>query len=319
MTQGINPGEPPETVAQVRNVTRRFGGTVALDGVDLAVGAGEVVGLLGPNGAGKSTLLNLLVGLRRPTTGAVELFGGSPLEPANRRLIGMTPQETGLAPTLRVGECVDYVARHYPNPLPRSEVLARFGLEKLARRQTGGLSGGQQRRLAVALAFVGRPRLVFLDEPTTGLDVEIRHVLWDAIREFHAEGGTVLLTSHYLDEVEALAQRAVVIDNGRILADDSVDAIRALVGVHRVSLTATTLPPLPGVVATSSEPDGRIDVLTTDSDELVRALVRSGVAFRDLTTRPTTLEEAFVHITTAASAVVSAASPADRPLTGANA
>lgn len=311
MTRGNNSGEPPATVARLRNVTRRFGDTVALDGVDLTVGAGELVGLLGPNGAGKSTLLNLLVGLRRPTSGTVELFGGSPLEPVNRRLIGVTPQETGLAPTLRVGECVDYVARHYPNPLPRSEVLARFGLETLARRQTGGLSGGQRRRLAVALAFVGRPRLVLLDEPTTGLDVEIRHVLWDAIRDFHAEGGTVLLTSHYLDEVEALAQRAVVIDNGRILADDSVDAIRALVGVHRVSLTAATLPPLPNVVATS-ESDGRIDVLTTDSDELVRALVRSGVAFRDLTIRPTTLEEAFLHITTAKS-------PSDRLLTGVNA
>ena len=175
MTTGINSGGPPETVARVGNVTRRFGDTVALDNVDLSVGAGEVVGLLGPNGAGKSTFINLLVGLRRPSSGTVELFGGSPLDPANRRLIGVTPQNTGLAPTLRVGECVDYVARHYPDPLPRSEVLARFGLEKLARRQTGGLSGGQQRRLAVALAFVGRPRLVFLDEPTTGLDVEIRH------------------------------------------------------------------------------------------------------------------------------------------------
>ncbi len=295
MTQRINPGEPAETVARVRNVTRRFAGTVALHGVTLAIGAGEVVGL------------------RRPTSGTVELFGGSPLEPANRRLVGMTPQETGLTPTLRVSECVDYVARHYPNPVPRSELLARFGLEKLARRQSGGLSGGQQRRLAVALAFVGRPRLVFLDEPTTGLDVEIRHALWDAVRDFHTEGGTVLLTSHNLDEVEALAQRAVVIDNGRILADDSVDAIRALVGVNRVSLTASALPPLPNVVA-MSEADGRIDVLTTDSDELVRALVRSGVAFRDLTTRPTTLEEAFLHITTATTA-----SPVDRPLTGANA
>ena len=217
--------------------------------------------------------------------------------PAQAELAALLVGPTGnlRAPTLRVGECVDYVARHYPNPLPRNEVLARFGLDKLARRQTGGLSGGQQRRLAVALAFVGRPRLVLLDEPTTGLDVEIRHVLWDAIRDFHAEGGTVLLTSHYLDEVEALAQRVVVIDNARILADDSVDAIRALVGVHRVSLTAATLPPLPNVVATSKS-DGRIDVLTTDSDELVRALVRSGVAFRDLTTRPTTLEEAFLAI-----------------------
>jgi ABC-2 type transport system ATP-binding protein len=298
-------------LAQMRNVTRRYGDTVALDGVDLSIRAGEVVGVLGPNGAGKSTLIKLLVGLRRPNSGTVELFGGSPRDPANRRHIGMTPQETGLVPTLRVAECIDYVARHYPDPLPRDEVLARFGLESLARRQTGGLSGGQQRRLAVALAFVGRPRLVFLDEPTTGLDVEIRHALWDAIRAFHAEGGTVLLTSHYLEEVEALAQRVVVIDNGRVLADDTVDAVRGLVGVHRVSLAAMPLPPLPGVVA-MSESDGRVHLLTPDADELVRALVRSGVAFRDLAVRPTTLEEAFLHLT--------ARKPtADQTLTGANA
>jgi ABC-type multidrug transport system, ATPase component len=298
-------------LAQMRNVTRRYGDTVALDGVDLSIRAGEVVGVLGPNGAGKSTLIKLLVGLRRPTSGTVELFGGSPLDPASRRHIGMTPQETGLVPTLRVAECIDYVARHYPDPLPRDEVLARFGLESLARRQTGGLSGGQQRRLAVALAFVGRPRLVFLDEPTTGLDVEIRHALWDAIRAFHAEGGTVLLTSHYLEEVEALAQRVVVIDNGRVLADDTVDAVRGLVGVHRVSMAAMPVPPLPGVVA-QSESDGRVHLLTPDADELVRALVRSGVAFRDLAVRPTTLEEAFLHLTTRKPT-------ADQPLTGANA
>jgi ABC-2 type transport system ATP-binding protein len=298
-------------LAQLRNVTRRYGDTVALDDVTLSIRAGEVVGVLGPNGAGKSTLIKLLVGLRRPTSGTVELFGGSPLDPVNRRQVGVTPQETGLIPTLRVGECIDYVARHYPDPLPRDEVLARFGLESLARRPTSSLSGGQQRRLAVALAFVGRPRLVVLDEPTTGLDVEIRHALWDAIRAFHAEGGTVLLTSHYLDEVEALAHRVVVIDNGRVLADDTVAAVRGLVGVHRVSLAAMPLPPLPGVVA-MSESDGRVHLLTPDADELVRALVRSGVPFRDLAVRPTTLEEAFLHLTARRPATA-------QPLTGANA
>jgi ABC-2 type transport system ATP-binding protein len=285
-------------LAQTQNVTRRYGGVVALDGVDLSVAAGELVGLLGPNGAGKSTLINLLVGIRRPTSGTVTLFGGSPLDPARRRQIGVTPQETGLPSTLRVGEVVDYVSAHYPDPVPRGELLARFGLENLVRRQTGGLSGGQRRRLAVALAFVGRPRMVFLDEPTTGLDVEVRHVLWDAIRAFHADGGTVLLTSHYLEEVEALAQRVVVLGEGRVLADDTVAAVRGLVGVHRVSLAAMALPDLPGVVS-RSESDGRLHLLTPDADELVRTLVRSGIEFRDLEVRPTTLEEAFLHLTAA--------------------
>ena len=284
-------------LARTQNVTRRYGGVVALDGVDLSVSAGELVGLLGPNGAGKSTLINLLVGIRRPTSGTVELFGGSPLDPVNRRSIGVTPQETGLPATLRVGEVVDYVAAHYPDPVPRGELLARFGLDTLARRQTGGLSGGQRRRLAVALAFVGRPRMVVLDEPTTGLDVEVRHVLWDGIRAFHADGGTVLLTSHYLEEVEALAQRAVVLGEGRVLADDTVAAVRGLVGVHRVSMAAMPLPELPGVVS-SSESDGRVHLLTADADDLVRAMVRGGIEFRDLEVRPTTLEEAFLHLTT---------------------
>ncbi|MFC3503799.1 ABC transporter ATP-binding protein [Micromonospora krabiensis] len=283
-------------LARADQATRRYGDVLALDRVDLDVRAGELVGLLGPNGAGKSTLMNLLVGLRRPTSGRVELFGGDPRDPASRRQIGVTPQETGLPGTLRVGEVVDFVSAHYPDPVPRGELLERFGLTAHARRQTGGLSGGQRRRLAVALAFVGRPRLVLLDEPTTGLDVEARHTLWDAIRAFHDDGGTVLLTSHYLEEVEALARRVVVIGQGRVLADDTVDAVRAVVGVRRVSLVADDLPTLPGVVRTERI-DGRSHLLTTDADQLVRDLVTAGVPFADLEVRPTSLEEAFLAIT----------------------
>jgi ABC-2 type transport system ATP-binding protein len=286
------------SLATAANVTRRYGDELALAGVDLRIAPGELIGLLGPNGAGKSTLVNLLVGLRHPSSGTVTLLGGDPRDPVNRRQIGLTPQETGLPPTLKVGECVDFVAAHFPNPLPKDEVLSRFGLDKLAKRQTGGLSGGQKRRLAVALAFVGRPKLVFLDEPTTGLDVEVRHVLWDAIRTFHADGGAVLLTSHYLEEVEALATRVVVLGAGRVLADDTVAAVRGLVGVHRVSIAAIPLPRLPNVVSTA-EADGRLHLLTPDPDQLVRDLVTADVPFRDLEVRPTTLEEAFLQLTTA--------------------
>ncbi|GAA5179430.1 ABC transporter ATP-binding protein [Rugosimonospora acidiphila] len=286
------------TLARAVDVTRRYGRELALAGVSLDIKPGELIGLLGPNGAGKSTLVNLLVGLRRPSSGTVTLFGGDPRDPARRQHIGLTPQETGLPATLRVGECVDYVAAHFDNPLERGEVLTRFGLDGLVKRQTGGLSGGQKRRLSVALAFVGRPRLVFLDEPTTGLDVEVRHVLWEAIRAFHAEGGAVLLTSHNLEEVEALATRVVVLGAGRVLADDTVPAIRGLVGVHRVSMASTPLPRLRGVVSTS-ESDGRLHLLTPDPDQLVRDLVTATVPFRDLEIRPTTLEEAFLQLTAA--------------------
>jgi ABC-2 type transport system ATP-binding protein len=283
-------------VARAVGVTRRFGATVALDGVDLDVAAGTVTGLLGPNGAGKSTLLSLLTGLRRPDSGHVELFGGDPTDPRRRRALGVTPQETGLPDTLRVGEVVDFVSRHYPDPLPAAEVLDRFGLTGLERRQTGGLSGGQKRRLAVALAFVGNPRLVVLDEPTTGLDVEARRALWDGVRAFHDGGGTVLLTSHYLEEIEALAGRVVVVGAGRVLANGDTAHVRRLVGLSLVELRSPALPVLPGVARASCDGD-RHQLHTADPDQLVRDLVRSGVAFRDLRVRPASLEEAFLSLT----------------------
>ncbi|GAA3069545.1 ABC transporter ATP-binding protein [Streptosporangium carneum] len=286
-----------EILARTVEATRRYGAVTALDRVSLDIRAGELVGLLGPNGAGKSTLVNLFAGLRRPTSGTVELLGGSPQDPVRRRGIGVTPQETGLPPALRVGECVDFVAAHFPEAVSREALLERFGLGDLVRRQIGGLSGGQKRRLAVALAFVGNPRLVFLDEPTTGLDVEARHALWDAIRDFHAGGGTVVLTSHYLEEIEALAERVVVIGEGRVLTDDTMDAVRGLVGVRRVTLTGPGLPDLPGVLGVEHE-GSRTHLLTADADALVRELVLAGVPFSGLEIRPTSLEEAFLTITT---------------------
>lgn len=287
-----------EILARTIEVSRRFGDTVALEGVSFDVPAGELIGLLGPNGAGKSTLLNLLVGLRRPTSGQVELFGGSPQEARRRRELGMTPQETGLPKTLRVREVIDFVAKHYADPLPARELLDRFGLNGLERRQTGGLSGGEKRRLAVALAFVGRPRLVVLDEPTTGLDVAARHALWDAVRSFHDDGGTVLLTSHYLEEIEALAQRVVVLGGGHVLADGSVDKVRGLVALSTVTLTAPNLPELAGVLQLRRDGD-RYEIHTADADQLVRDLIRSGAEFRGLEVRATSLEDAFLTITAA--------------------
>ncbi len=295
-----------EILARALGASRRYGDVVALHNVDLNVPAGSMIGLLGPNGAGKSTLLNLLVGLRRPTSGSVELFGGSPLDAGRRQGLGMTPQQTGLPPTLRVREVIDFVAAHYPDPMPVADVLARFGLTEKARKQTGALSGGQQRRLAVALAFVGRPRLVVLDEPTTGLDVGARRTLWSAIREFHAGGGTVLLTSHYLEEIEALAQRVVVLGGGRVLADGSVADIRGQLARSSISFRAgpeQRFDPshLPGVAA--HHRDGERHVLqTADADQLVRRLVADAVPFEDLEVRPASLEEAFLALTTSETA-----------------
>ncbi|MFE7508753.1 ABC transporter ATP-binding protein [Promicromonospora sp. NPDC057488] len=267
------------SAVEVSGVTRRFGAVVALDDVSLEVGQGELVGLLGPNGAGKSTLLSLVSGQRRPDTGIVRLNGHDPRDARARTLLGLTPQETGLPATLRVREVVDFVGGHYPDPVPTGELLEQFGLADLGKRQTGSLSGGQKRRLAVALSLVGRPRVVLLDEPTTGLDVSGRNALWDAIREYHASGGTVLLTSHYLEEVQALAERVVVIDHGTVLADDSLETILGQVGARRVQFT---------------DAEGtRQEHLVADSDAFVRDLVRAGTEFRDLEIRGASLEEAF--------------------------
>ncbi|MER7499518.1 ATP-binding cassette domain-containing protein [Nonomuraea pusilla] len=242
-------------LARAVEASRRYGDVLALDRVSLDIRAGELVGLLGPNGAGKSTLINLFAGLRRPTSGTVELLGGSPADPVTRRAIGVTPQETGLPESLRVGEIVAFAAAHYPRPADRDELLARFGL-----------------------------------------DVEARRALWDGVRAFHEAGGTVLLTSHYLEEIEALAERVVVVGEGRVLADGTVRAIRETVGVRRVSLVADDLPELPGVSGVERS-DGRIHLVTPDSDRLVTALVLSGVPFSGLEIRPATLEEAFLAIT----------------------
>lgn len=301
MTTTALDAPPP---VQVDHVTRRFDATVALDDVSLTVHEGELVGLLGPNGAGKTTLLSLVSGLRRPDSGTVRLFGGDPRDPAARVGLGTTPQETGLPPTLRVREVAEFVAGHYPDPLPTRELLEVFGLTDLAQRQTGGLSGGQRRRLAVALAMAGRPRLVLLDEPTTGLDVDARHILWDALRAFHARGVTVVVTSHYLEEIEALAERVVVVDQGHVLADGALRDVVGRVHLRRVTLDvdgadgAVALDRLVGVVGRDTDPvSGRHVLLTPDADALVREIVTAGVPFRDLEVRSASLEEAFLSLT----------------------
>ncbi|SDJ66831.1 ABC-2 type transport system ATP-binding protein [Actinopolyspora mzabensis] len=288
--------------ARAIGVSRRFGSLHALDNVDLDIAPGELLGLLGPNGAGKSTLLSLLTGLRSPGAGRVELFGGDPRQPRNRERLGTTPQETGLPDTLRVGEIVEFVAEHYPKPLPVGELLEQFGLSELARRQAGSLSGGQQRRLSVALAFAGDPALVVLDEPTTGLDVAARNSLWDALRHHQQRGTTLLLTSHYLAEIEALAERIVVMDRGRVLADGPQREIKSRVHTRTVTVRGTNLPELPGVVRSELD-DGAHRLFTRDSDQLVRDLVRSGADFEDLSVTGASLEEAFTALTAEANPI----------------
>ncbi len=201
-------GRSPDVIASLRGVHKRLGGVEALHDVDLEVRRGEILALLGPNGAGKTTLAAILLGLRRPDTGTVRVGG----------LAGATPQGMSFPTTVRVREVIDFARAHYPAPQDTDVLLTRFELRELERRQTGGLSGGELRRLAVALAFAGSPDLVVLDEPTTGLDLESRRAVWNAVRGYADEGGGVLLTTHSLEEARALADRVAVLVRGRIVA-----------------------------------------------------------------------------------------------------
>jgi len=215
-------------VAGLMGVSKRYGASVALDRVSLGLERGKVTALLGPNGAGKSTTVALLLGLAGADEGRVELFGQSPQVLAARRRIGVMLQSAGLVETLRVRELVQLTSSYYSRPRAISEVAEMAGIGGLLGKPYGALSGGQQRRVQFALAICGRPELLFLDEPTTGLDIEAREALWAVVRELVAEGCAVLLTTHYLEEAEALAHRVAVLMHGRIVAEGTVDEIRAM-------------------------------------------------------------------------------------------
>jgi ABC-2 type transport system ATP-binding protein len=285
-----------QPVASLQGVNKRFESVEALQGVNLALFPGEIVALLGPNGAGKTTALNVLLGRLRPDRGEARLFGDDPHKSEVRRWIGATPQEISFPPTLTIAEIIDLVRAHYPEPFACREVLERFGLAGLEQRQASGLSGGQRRRLAIALAFLGNPRAVFLDEPTTGLDVEARRELWQVVRTYARGGGSVLLTTHYLEEIEALADRVVVLHHGSVLIEGSIDAIKAQVGLKQIRFVAPDLPALPNVVRVVKE-NQRYCLYAIDADAVVRELVRQGCEFRDLEVLPTSLEDAFLILT----------------------
>lgn len=286
--------------ASLTEVVKRYGAKTALDHVSLTIEPGKVTALLGPNGAGKTTAISVLLGLTAPQAGRVEVLGGTPASLRVRRRLGVMLQSAALPDTLRTGELLRLVSGYYPSPRPLTEVALLAGISELLDTPYGRLSGGQQRRVQFALAICGNPELVFLDEPTTGLDIEARETLWAVVRELTARGCAMLLTTHYLEEAEALAQRVAVLVRGAIVSEGTVEAIREH-GVRRRIRCVSALPveavrAWPGVSGAIRE-DRWLDIEAPLAEPVVRRLLEADPTVRDLEVRRTGLAEAFVRIT----------------------
>jgi ABC-2 type transport system ATP-binding protein len=289
-----------QELASLRSVRKQYGKVLALDGIDLSIAPGQVLALLGANGAGKSTAIALLLGLVRPDAGQALLFGQSPQQLAARRNIGVMLQSAGIAGNSKVCELLELTRSYYPRPRSVDECVALAGLEGLLGRHYGKLSGGQQRRVQFALALCGNPRLLFLDEPTTGLDIEARQALWRAIGELAAQGCAVLLTTHYLEEAEALADRVVVLNRGRVVAAGAMDEIRRHVAQRRIrclsALDAAHIAAWPQV-RVARRIDARIEVVTDAAETVVRRLLAEDAALSELEVQRAGLAEAFLELT----------------------
>ncbi|HEU0154082.1 MAG TPA: ABC transporter ATP-binding protein [Arenimonas sp.] len=294
-----DPTRPP-VLARLHAAGKRYGAIEALAGVDLAIHAGEVLAVLGANGAGKTTALGLLTGRLSPDAGRAELFGGDPRDPRVRRGIGVMLQDGDLPDTLRVAEHVRLFSSYYPTSRPLAETLALAGVADLARRPYGALSGGQKRRVQFALAICGRPPLLFVDEPTVGLDVESRRGFWAVLRQLRDEGAGIVLTTHYLEEADALADRIVLMAGGRILADDSPAGVKARADGKRLrartSVAARELAAWPGVLRADEVP-GATELVTREAEAVLRRWLAADPGLSELEVRPLSLEEAFVSLT----------------------
>jgi ABC-type multidrug transport system ATPase subunit len=288
------------SLARLHGAHKNFGKVAALAGLDLEVKRGELLALVGPNGAGKSTAISLLLGLQRADRGAAELFGEDPQSIDARRRIGVMMQEINLSPVMRPREFIAQTASYYPSPYDTPAVVKRLGIEKIADRPYGKLSGGQKRQAQFAVAICGRPRVLFLDEPSVGLDIQAREALWANVRRLLAEGCSIVLTTHYLEEAEALASRVAVLAKGRIIASGSVQDMRALVARRQISAETTLAAELvrgwPGV--SEARRDGaRLCLVASDAESVVRRLLAEDPALRRLEVREAGLSEAFHELT----------------------
>jgi ABC-2 type transport system ATP-binding protein len=286
--------------AQLVNASKRYGSLEALKGVSLDIELGDVVAMLGPNGAGKTTSISLLLGLRKPTSGKALLFGLEPTNLLARSRVGVMLQESGVPGMLKVSEIVDLFRSYYPNPLSRERAIAMAGLEEKANSLVKELSGGQRQRLYFALAVCGNPDVLFLDEPTVGMDVEGRRSFIERIAEFAQMEKTVVLTTHYLEEADQLARRVIVIDRGVVIADAPPAEIKSKVAGKRVRFVAPALGekdlqglPVSGVTIT----DHSVQLLTNQPEAVLREMFQRGVEISELEVSGADLEDAFIALT----------------------
>jgi ABC-2 type transport system ATP-binding protein len=280
---------------------KHYGEVKAVDGVDLVIAPGEVVALLGPNGAGKSTTVDMMLGLTRPDTGEVTIFGSAPSDAVADGRIGAMLQGGALLDDATVGETVGMIASLHRNPLPVHEALKRAGIEELAGRRCSKLSGGQKQRVRFAVALVSDPDLLVLDEPTAAMDVQTRREFWLAMREFTMTGRTVLFATHYMEEAESFADRVVFLRKGRIVADGSVAEVTALTSGRTIKAVIPDLIPellnaLPGVSEVEIRAD-RVSISSKESDQTLRALLASFPNARDIEVTAFGLEDAFLTLT----------------------
>jgi ABC-2 type transport system ATP-binding protein len=292
--------ESMATVATLEKVTRRYGAQLAVDALDLEIPRGGVYALLGPNGAGKTTTIALLLGLLRPDQGTVTVLGRRAGNLEARRRTGVMLQVSGVPETLTVAEHIEQFSGYYPHPLPRPRTLALAGLEGLEERRFGSLSGGQKQRVLFALALCGDPELLFLDEPTVGLDVESRRSLWRVLRELAAAGRTVVLTTHYLEEADVLADRVGVLRRGRLVTEGTPGEVKAKVGGRlvrcRTGLDDPTLAGLPGVREVRRH-GARVELVTASPEPLLRELLGRDPGLCELEVLGIGLDDAFLALT----------------------
>ncbi len=295
-----DPLPEPVSVAATRNLTKSYGAIVALRNLNLVLHAGELLALLGPNGAGKTTLVRMLLGLARPDAGSVSVFGADPHGGSVQPRLGAMLQVGRVPETLRVREHIDLFSSYYPAPLPLQETFHIAGIEDIKNRPFGELSGGQKQRVLFGIAICGNPDLLFLDEPTVGLDVEARRLMWSQIRTLIARGKTVLLTTHYLNEADALADRILVLDKGEIVAEGTPAQIKARAMGKQIRCTSRLsleeVQQIPGVLNAKADRNA-FELQVNAAEPVVRELLQRDSWLGDLEVTNAGLEEAFLALT----------------------